>query len=144
MKAKASKAVPMADWGKDHWSMLGYVEAVCVEGRAGIGTLDWARCRVNEKNYPLLKRNSSTWKPEYGTRLSDFFLDGEKTDPKRRLPNHDDVDCLDDLAAEKLVDILSLVNGFVTLTGKGREVAGRLRAHKAKGGYFSNFVVGSA
>lgn len=141
MKTKAMKRVPMADWGKDHYSLLAYVETLCVEGRAGVGTLDWARCRVNEKNYPLLKRTSSPWKPEYGTRLSGFFGNGagDRTDPKRRLGQHDDVNCLDDLADEGLVEILSLMNGFVKITNKGREIAGRLRAHKSKGGYFADF-----
>lgn len=137
---KTMKRVPMVDFGKDHWGMLGYVETLCVDGtNGGIGTIDWKKCRVNEKNYPLLARNPFPWKPENGTRLSGFFGKGNRTDPKRQLGRHDDVNCLDDLAAEELVEILSLMNGFVKLTNKGREMAGRLRAHKSKGGYFANF-----
>lgn len=136
------KHVPMADWGKDHWSMLAYVETLCVDAttaRKGTGEIDWAKCRVNEKKHPLLARNSVRFKPEYGTRLSGFFGKGDKINPKRRLNRHDDVDCLDDLEAEKMVEILSLINGFVVLKSVGREMAARLRAHKSRGGYFANF-----
>lgn len=33
-------------FGKDHWSLLAYVETCCVDGQDGIGTLDRRRLRV--------------------------------------------------------------------------------------------------
>jgi len=132
----------MSDFGKDHWSLLGYVETLCVEGtKEGIGTIDYRRMRVNEKTHPLLSRapSSLSWQPTYGSRLKGYWKPDKTTDPLRRLDDHDDVDCLDDLADEGLVEILSLVNGYVTLTDRGREIALRLRAHKSKGGHFATF-----
>ena len=141
-----NKRIRMKEFGKDHWSLLGYVETLCVDSiNKGVGTIDYTRMRVNEKRHPLLARNAAIhgtkWKSEYGTRLRGFWVDGtDKTDPSRRIGRHDDVDCLDDLADEGMVDILSLINGFVKLTDKGRRIANLLREHKSKGGWFSNFV----
>lgn len=140
------KHVPMSDWGKDHFSLLGYVETLCVDSiNKGVGTINYTRMRVNEKTHPPLAQNfamnRTKWNSEYGTRLRGFWkADGTTTDPERQIKKHDDVDCLDDLEAEGLVEIISLVNGFVTLTDKGRKISGLLREHKSKGGYFSNFV----
>ena len=142
-----AKKVPVTDYGKDHWSLLGYIETLCVESiKKGVGEIDYRKMRVNEKAHPLLWRNHDfPWQPGSGTRLAGYFLGtklGDKrVDELRRLDDHDDVDCLDDLEAAGLVEILSLVNGFVRMTDKGREIAGRLRAHKSRGGFFSNFRV---
>lgn len=54
--------------------------------------------------------------------------------------NLDDWDCVEDLEKAELLNIISLVNGFVKLTDKGFEVVADLRKHKASGRRFSNFV----
>jgi hypothetical protein len=126
--------------------MLGYVETLCVDSiHGGVGEIDKTRVRVNPKRHPLhavkMYGERRTWKPEYGTRLSGFWKNGDAkaTDPKRQIKSHDDWDCLNDLEAAGLVNVISEANGFVALTDKGREVAGRLRAHKSKGGFFATF-----
>jgi hypothetical protein len=139
------KHIAMGDFGKEHWSLLGYVETLCVDSiNNGVGTIDYTRMRVNEKTHAPLARNfalnRTKWKSEYGTRLRGFWNKDESTNDDRRIDKHDDVDCLDDLEAEGLIEVISLVNGFIKLTDKGRKIAGMLRAHKSKGGYFSNFV----
>lgn len=140
------KRVAMADFGKDHYSLLAYIETLCVDSiNQGVGTINYTRMRVNEKAHAPLAQNFARtgmkWKDEYGSRLRGYWKeDGKTTDPDRLLGQHDDVDCLDDLEAEGLVETLSLVNGFVKLTDKGRKISALLREHKSKGGYFSNFV----
>lgn len=79
------------------------------------------------------------WKKEYGTRLSGFFLKGDKRNGKRLLGSHDDWDCMDDLEKEGLIEVVSEANGFVKLTDKGFGVAARLREWKARGGMFATF-----
>lgn len=138
------KTIPITDFGKDHFSLLGYIETLCVDSiEEGVGTIDRERMRCNEKRHPQFvgRRCADVvrWKPEYGTRLSGYFLDGDKRDPKRQIGDHDDWDALEDLEEAGLVTWISSVNGFVTLTEFGIRVANALRAHKAKGGQFATF-----
>lgn len=95
-----------------------YVEARCVDHG---GRLDHENMRTNFTTHPLLRNDAygrkGPWKPSYGTRL-----DNGKT-----LPDHDDWDCLDELDDLGLVVIVSLVNGFVQMTDKGREMVSELR-----------------
>lgn len=128
-----------SDFGKDHWSLLAYVETCCVDGNGGIGTLDGRRLRCHTERHPLLSQSHASWKPSYGTRLSRYWPNGKTPDPTRLLEHHDDFDCLDDLAQAGLLTIHSLVNGFVTMTELGQRVAGALRAHKATGQPFATF-----
>lgn len=141
---------PMQRWGKDHWSMLAYVETLCVDGEKGVGTIDKRRVRSNEKTHPLLAVNANVggWKPQWGTRLKgyfDFAKESFSMDPSKaeeagfQLPQHDDWDCLEDIQAAGLVNIHSLVNGFVQMTPNGLDVCAQLRAHKSNGGMFANF-----
>lgn len=69
-------------FGKDHWSLLAYVETCCVDGQDGIGTLDRRRLRCNENNHPLLKGAYSPtgWQPSYSTRLAGFFDFADRSD----------------------------------------------------------------
>ena len=120
----------LADFGKDHWSLLGYIEYRCINGNKGIGTLDIKT---------MSSKNREGWQDSYGTRLSGFFLPNKQTNEERRLKNHDDMDCLEDLENLELIEIISLVNLFIKLTDKGIKILAQLGAHKSKGGYFSNF-----
>jgi hypothetical protein len=60
-------------------------------------------------------------------------------DPSRRLADHDDWDCLEDMENAGLLEIVSVANTAIVLTAKGLAVAGHLRKHKATGGAFSDF-----
>ena len=112
-------------WGKDHWSLLAYVETCCVDD---CGTLDRKRMRCNEKRHPLLKATSHEWLPTWGTILK-----------KGTIEYHDDWDCLDDLNDAGFVNEISMINGIVSITEKGTKVAHQIRKHKADGGTFSTF-----
>ena len=155
------RTVPIQEWGRDHWSLLAYIETLCVESiNGGVGEIDKRRIRCNPKRHPLhavmLYGDPRTWKPDYGTRLSGFWKTGEEhrgglgegngktTDPKRQIKSHDDWDCQNDMEAAGLVTVISEANGFVALTDKGREMAARLRAHKSKGGFFATFAIEGA
>jgi hypothetical protein len=116
-------------WGRDHWSLLGYI-ATCFDGE-----IDRRKLRCNENRHPMLAHCHSAWKDEWSTRLKST-PEGEHI----KAIGHDDWDCLDDLEAAGMVNVFSLVNGFVRLTEYGSRVAFRLRQHKEKGGNFGDFV----
>lgn len=126
-------------WGKDHWSTLAYVETCCVDNKVEdtkIGRLNQRRMRCNPHTHPLLAHLPG-WSPDHGTRLKGF--QSPKETPELLLPDHDDWDCIDDMEAEGLAVIHSLVNFYVELTDEGLNVAAQLRIHKAQGGNFADF-----
>lgn len=140
------QTTPVSQFGKDHWSLLAYVETRCVDGKTGVGQLAHTHMRGNPQTHPLLA--NTPWKPHFGTRLKDFFSFEHRSDALKAiaaglmLDGHDDWDCLDDLAAAGYVEILSLANGHVRMTDAGLELAAQLRHHKARGGQFASFVPG--
>jgi len=137
------KTVPIEDFGKDHWSLLAYVETLCVDShKDGVGEIDKRRIRTNGKTHPLHAVNRhivGDWSPEYGTRLAGYWDSMGKVVPERQIWPHDDWDCLNDLEAAGLIEVMSEANGFVLMTEKGLKVAAALRAYKTKGGMFSGF-----
>ena len=131
------KTVPVPRFGKDHWSLLAYVETRCVDSIGNTGTLDPLRMRCNPKRHPMMavsRFGERKWEPTYGTRLR-----MTRTGRVPQLRTHDDWDCLEDLDAAGLVEVVSLVNGFVRMTSSGLKIAATLRAHKAEGGVFATF-----
>lgn len=141
--------VPVSKYGKDHWSMLAYVETCCVDGRNGVGILNNTRVRCNGATHPLHDANShsSSWKPEYSTRLFGFFDFPDRGDTAKAVAaglqvlGHDDWDCLNDLEAAGYIEVISESNGHVRMTKEGSRVNGLLREHKAGGGMYANFVL---
>lgn len=129
----AKLAIPIEQWGKDHWSTLSYVETVAVDYQ---GQLSADRMRCNINTHPIQEamrkhRFSSTqrqWQTSWGTVLKNGTM----------LPEHDDWDCLSDLYHAGLV--LHPSNEVVTLTERGWELARELRTWKAQGGRYSDFV----
>ena len=141
---------PVSKFGKDHWSMLGYIETCCVDGRGGIGTLDKRRMKCNEKTHSLHAVNShsvASWKESNGTRLAGYFdfprrsFVDEAISAGFLLPDHDDWDCMNDLEAAGFVEVISEANGHVRMTKEGSRVSGLLREHKSNGGMFAGFVL---
>ena len=57
------KNIKIKDWGKDHWSLLAYIECRCVDHK---GILDKNHLRISN---PAVSMSPIDWKPEYGTRL---------------------------------------------------------------------------
>ena len=134
----------MEKFGKDHWSLLGYIETCCVEGD---GEIVHDRMRTNpdcnpDLGYRRTMFSKLEWKDEYSTRLKSFpwKSKSEKEKAKHRVSGHDDWDCLEDLEKAGLARLLSYVNGFVQMTDAGLAMAAKIRVHKAKGGSFSNFT----
>ena len=145
--ARKVPEVPIAQFGKDHYSALAYLETRVVDKGAGagpepnlnhdmyskvrgIGEIRHDRFRCNQKRHPLLDQSihDRNWQDSYSTRLKVGQVIG-----------HDDWDVLDDFDAVGWVEILSTVNGIFVLTEEGLRVAGLLRAHKAQGGNFAGF-----
>jgi hypothetical protein len=137
-------AVPREKWGRDHASLLAYVESCTVNGvkkakmpgeARVVAELDKRRLRCNEKRHPMHAVNLNmtdlaSWKPTYGTRCAGDHVEAE----------HDDWDVLNDLESAGLVDVISEANAFVLLTAAGAVIASRIREHKAKGKQFREFV----
>lgn len=128
-------AVHVSRFGKDHWSTFAYIETRCVDHG---GKLDPRHMRTNAQRHPLLDANGCGWPEGRGTKLQGYFVE---YDAEFLLPDHDDWDCLEDLEAASLLEILSLATGRVRLTEQGMAVAGLLRAHKARGGQYAGFVL---
>jgi hypothetical protein len=138
-----AKNVPIEDWGRDHWSTFAYAET-CIVDQQPLSR-DRLRCHSERRPHllgPTVARfgmsATNRWKPEWGTRLKGFF-NGGKNDKSRQLSDHDDWDCLEDMEAAGLLEIVSVINAIVVFTDKGIALAAHLRAHKARGGTFSNF-----
>lgn len=132
---------PMSEWGKDHWSLLGYLYHCSANytAQGGVFTIEHSRMRCHPSKALLnANRGIKGWAPENGTRLKGFF-DTRPPDSTRRLDDHDDWDCLDDLEAAGLVEVVSLINGFVRITQSGLELGHQLYVHKASGGSFASF-----
>lgn len=140
---KAQGYIPINRWGKDHWSMLGYIGTVVVDYN---GIMNGSRIRVNpnkrigiERPYHIrmASEDASRWEPSWGTRLHGYFQN--KQDKTLQLPEHDDIDCCFDMEAEGLITMGTTVSLFVQLTEKGREFEEALRRHKQDGKNFADF-----
>jgi hypothetical protein len=147
---KTTKFVPVKDFSKDHWSLLGYIESRVHSHQVApfTGELNKDNIRINPTgDYEILStpfRGSilpdRNWKEEYGTRLWGFFEhDGIPADKTKILPQHDDINCLNDLENAGIIEVLSLVNFYIKLTEKGQKIASELRAWKNKGEMYYNF-----
>ena len=134
--------IGIREFGKDHWSLLGYLETCTVDRQQDVpggGELNHERIRLNpERHHPLKRRRDSGlgWEPQYGSRLRGYF---DEKDPALQILDHDDWDCIEDMEREGLLNVVSYVNGFFILTPLGLEVSGALRKHKSNGGVFARF-----
>ena len=132
--------VETKDFGKDHWSLFAYIETRCVDHK---GVLDLAHLRtknpaLNSPSFPAMGPQS--WNPDYGTRLSGYFKDDGTKDESRKLNDHDDLDCFDDLEEVGYIENAgSGLNPACVMTKVGSKVAAKLREHKASGKHFATF-----
>jgi len=117
--------VTIDKFGKDHWSLLAYIEIRCVDHK---GVPDRRHFRCDAKLHPGLAHHISD--TEYPTRLKG----------KVELHDHDDWNCAEDLeAAQFIVYGGTGAHPVFEMTPAGFEMAAKLRMHKANGGMFSNF-----
>lgn len=129
---------PVSAFGRDHASLLAHIEYICVNSAGkGHGEIDSAKLRCNPETHPHKSRThrggTRGWEDAHGTRLKDGSV----------LPKHDDWDCIEDMEAAGLVDLLSYANGLIKLTEKGSATVARINKHKAGGGSFSDFEWGT-
>jgi hypothetical protein len=123
--------VLVRDFGHDHWSMLALIAAMHFGKN---GELRRQSLRINPETHPLLAHRSD-WRHTWSTRLR-----GHATEEPSRVPGHDDIDCIDDLEAAGLIEIVSLANLVVRLTTQGVRVAEALAQWRASGGRCATFV----
>lgn len=140
--------IPMDLWGKDHWSLLGYLDCRCTDNN---GTINGAHMRHNPAKRPMVVGSDTGrlsamamgvgWKPEYGTRLAGYFDAPKEERHLHQLPDHDDIDCLEDLEEAGVIkNIGSALNPLIRFTQFGHAVANKLREHKRDGGNFAEFA----
>lgn len=129
--------VPIEWWGKDHWNTLVYIETRCVD-YDGVPNHDHMRIDIDRHDGMVGVRQGISSvianNRKYPTRLRDGI----------ELMDHDDWDCAED--AEKLGLIInkgSGINPVYEMTDKGHALTARLRAHKSRGGNYSNFEPGT-
>lgn len=139
--------VPMNLWGKDHWSTLAYIETVMVDhGGFQIG-LD-PHMRSNRRNFRVMSQECPNPKrTKRGMANLAMVMDIEKHSSRlsdgSTISGHDDWCCVQDMAELGLFTCgQDDVEPGVTLhfSPFGRDIANKLREHKASGGNFANFV----
>ena len=117
------------NWGKDHWSLLAYIETCCVDYG---GKLDLKKMRVNNNKCPFGNGNGFGWENAWSSPLKDGTL----------IDGHDDLDVLDDLIKEELCENIGTeINPMIKLTERGLKVTQDLRVHKINGGTFKEFKI---
>lgn len=134
MSSDNVRTIPMAEFGKDHWSVLAYVETRCVDHS---GVVDLIRMRCNSRRHPGLnaRRSEVLDQNDDGTYKYPSILAGGKTEPE-----HDDWDCFYDLEAAGLIeDIGSGINPVARMRDAGRKMVALIRTWKASGGSFATF-----
>jgi len=107
--------VSIDKFGKDHWSLLAYLETRCVDHK---GTVDKNHLRMNGK-YPTILKN------------------------REKLENHNDLDCISDLEFYGFLrdELTETCGGIVELTDLGIKTAQQIRIHKSKGKTFATFEI---
>ena len=126
----SNKPIPVSQWGKDHWSTLGYIETRCMDHR---GLSDRAHMRCDTRLHPQFANEVNRALPDkkYPTRLRDGVERGL----------HDDWSCLDDAEAAGFAENIGTgINRCYRITEHGERICAALRAHKRAGGNWANFV----
>jgi hypothetical protein len=123
--------IPISKFGKDHWSLLAYIECRCVDNK---GVPDLRQMRCNGERHPDLEGASPVprpmWQEDYHTKLNNG----------QGVVGHDDHDCAEDLEKAGFIVIRGTgINPVYTMTEKGWETVGLIRRFKATGGSFGTF-----
>jgi len=131
--------VPFGQMGRDHWTVLTYIETLCVD-RAGVP--DVLRFRCHPKTHPVYfdfqmqqmgASKHIVFEPPRGSTLRDGT----------ELAGHDDLDCTEDLQVAGLIEVSkdpwTHTPMTFSLTDAGWLLAGRLRRWRADGGKAQDF-----
>lgn len=131
--------IKISQFGKDHWDLLAHVEYRIMNHQ---GRLNLVHLRV--KN-PALQQNMTgvnMWKPEYGSRLFGYWNKDGSVNPKLKILDHDDFDCLDDLENAGLIKSFGTgLHPAYKLTKEGVRVVGLLTLHKQEGKNYAAFIL---
>lgn len=148
--------VPESKFGKDHWSLLAYVETRAVDHR---GTIEHDHLRCHAQRHPEFfgagTREAVAGAVDasrYATRLRGAIIDGTGRAHYgvEELADHDDYDCLNDLVAAGLIEVHmpgTDEEGYY-LDGYGRRISPDLtpgetrRTRERPGALSENFVTG--
>jgi hypothetical protein len=107
-RVTSTPPVPPARFGTDPWSTFAYVETRIVDYT---GLLDHDHMRCNTARHPAMQAVKSTGRMfggldgKYPTMLKTVGKDADGKWGVEDLADHDDYDCLDDLAAAGLLEI---------------------------------------
>jgi hypothetical protein len=101
--------VPMSRWGKDHWTVLAFLETRAVDYR---GMLDHDRMRCDRGRHPVfylakkrvIAMGTDADGARYPTRLKTPCPREDGAWGTVELPGHDDYDCLADMIREGLLE----------------------------------------
>jgi len=131
--------ITIDQFSKDHWSLFGYVESRVHSHQIApmTGELGQNNIRINSTKRQLATKRP--WNPEWGSRLMGYWNETKEIDKSKLLPDHDDIDCLEDLEMVGLIEIISNVNLYIKLTEKGQKVASELREWKNAGNMYATF-----
>lgn len=142
--------IPMTAWSKDHWSTLAYVESVMTECAGFQMGLD-PRMKSNRRNFRVMSQHCPRPKrpgSASGRAASSMAMPMDAAHATvvkggQMVPNHDDWSCLQDMADEGLFTVGQdrlEPREMLHFSAKGIAIAAALRAHKANGGKFADFV----
>ncbi len=138
-KANIVEKIDITRFGKDHWDLLTHIEYRIMNHK---GVLSLTHLRIK---HPALQQNrlgENLWKPEYGTKLHGYWNEDGSVNPKLKILDHDDYDCLDDLENAGLIKSWGTgLHPAYKLTKKGVRVVGLLILHKQEGKHYASFVL---
>lgn len=150
--------INIIEFGRDHWSVFGYVLATAISGitkqgkvdgkKVGLVTLNPRALRCNHETNYIYKYHecytfdgitsplNSSFDETLSTRLKGYT----KLTPNIKL-GHDDYDCLHDLENEGLLIEVNVTNYIWSITDRGWDIASTLHKHKGSGKNFADFEV---
>lgn len=131
------KTTPIDAFGRDHANLLAYAETRCVDFA---GKLSTPQMRVNPRWHPEYCLSSRTpFSASHSTRLR-----GHCEDVPVQTPGHDDLHCLEDFYAARLLEPVLIVHNSghvaVRMTERGHAVASAIRWHLCQGRHLDAFV----
>jgi hypothetical protein len=143
--------VAISRWGRDHWTLLRYLHSRHLAASGADPVVEHQRLRINPERHNAQAisdwpTQGSPWTSESGTRLKGYEDDPDSIvspkaaqDAKLQIGYHDDIDCLEEIEAEGLLDILSTAHGIYRMTPEGIALSRALETHLAAGSPLDRF-----
>jgi hypothetical protein len=136
--------ISIDQFGRDHWSTLAYIDCVMIDC-AGFQVGFDARMRQGRRHYRVMHEECPRPK-RVGISTAALVMDLEHSTVLRdgsKVAGHDDWHCVQDLATAGIFTarVEDIQPGeTLHLSDFGRALANDLRAHKASGGSWKDFV----